>query len=221
MDDNFVLKEVPQGEIFLILQLNTITYNKIYKVLFLFEALYSSYFYKSSFSILIIFIKRKILKSSCSINIVCLYFYIQLFIQFISRIFALTMTLLIFSLTLEDTIGHLPSDEIDYVIKHPPVPSLTPANELESLDYPDQRSKLQKLQEKLSPESPVSSPSLTSQGRTSISPDTKSMSFVFESSPTPDTMTSEWSSQWSEDVQMPRSCSNSTINIPSRGKNKT
>lgn len=132
------------------------------------------------------------------------------------------MTLLIFSLTLEDTIGHLPSDEIDYVIKHPPVPSLTPAKELESLDYPDQRSKLQKLQEKLSPESPVSSPSLTSQGRTSISPDTKSMtSFVFESSPTPDTMTSEWSSQWSEDVQMPRSCSNSTINIPSRGKNKT
>ncbi|XP_052677418.1 uncharacterized protein LOC128158574 isoform X6 [Crassostrea angulata] len=116
----------------------------------------------------------------------------------------------------EDTIGHLPSDEIDYVIKHPPVPSLTPAKELESLDYPDQRSKLQKLQEKLSPESPVSSPSLTLQERTSISPDTKSMSFVFESSPTPDTMTSEWSSQWSEDVQMPRSCSNSTINIPSR-----
>lgn len=130
------------------------------------------------------------------------------------------MTLLIFSLTLEDTIGHLPSDEIDYVIKHPPVPSLTPAKELESLDYPDQRSKLQKLQEKLSPESPVSSPSLTSQGRTSVSPDTKSMSFVFESSPTPETMASEWSSQWSEDVQMPRSCSNSTINIPSRGKNK-
>lgn len=130
------------------------------------------------------------------------------------------MTLLIFSLTLEDTIGHLPPDEIDYVIKHPPVPSLTPAKELESLDYPDQRSKLQKLQEKLSPESPVSSPSFTSQGRTSISPDTKSMSFVFESSPTPDTMASEWSSQWSEDVQMPRSCSNSTINIPSRGKNK-
>uniref|UniRef100_K1RE93 WD repeat-containing protein 87 n=1 Tax=Magallana gigas TaxID=29159 RepID=K1RE93_MAGGI len=116
----------------------------------------------------------------------------------------------------EDTIGHLPPDEIDYVIKHPPVPSLTPAKELESLDYPDQRSKLQKLQEKLSPESPVSSPSLTSQGRTSISPDTKSMSFVFESSPTPDTIASEWSSQWSEDVQMPRSCSNSTINIPSR-----
>lgn len=142
------------------------------------------------------------------------------FIQFISRIFALTITLLIFSLTLEDTIGHLPSDEIDYVIKHPPVPSLTSAKELESLCYPDQRSKLQKLQEKLSPESPVSSPSLTSQGHTSISPDTKSMSFVFERTPTPDTMASEWSSQWSEDVQMPRSCSNSTINIPSRGKNK-
>lgn len=190
--------------------------------MFLFEALYSSYFYKSSFSILNIFYQTKNIEIKL-FNKYCLFIFctFNYFIQFISRIFALTMTLLIFSLTLEDTIGHLPSDEIDYVIKHPPVPSLTPAKELESLDYPDQRSKLQKLQEKLSPESPVSSPSLTSQGRTSISPDTKSMSFVFESSPTPDTMTSEWSSQWSEDVQMPRSCSNSTINIPSRGKNKT
>lgn len=59
LDDNFVLKEVPQGEIFLFLQLNTITYNKIYEVLFLFEALYSSYFYKSSFSILNIFYQTK------------------------------------------------------------------------------------------------------------------------------------------------------------------
>nr|XP_022297793.1 uncharacterized protein LOC111107104 isoform X3 [Crassostrea virginica] len=116
----------------------------------------------------------------------------------------------------EDTLGHLPSNDNEYTIKHPPVPFQKPSKDLESLCYPDQKFKLQKLKEKVIFEAPIHSPSVTSHGGTSVSPDDKSISTpLFERAPTPDTMVSEWSSRWSEDVQLPRSCSNSTINFPS------
>lgn len=93
-----------------------------------------------------------------------------------------------------------------------------PVKELESLSYPDQKITIQGPKEVIPPDSPISSPSLASRRGTSAHTDNIGrLSPTFERVLTPDTLVSEWSSQWSEDVQIPRIRSNSTLNFPFGG----